>query len=142
MPINQSTTPTVAPASTDRNRFSVEEANRALPYVQRVVEDVVAVYSHIVELRRKLEDLGAGEEGLDLEHQYEDAMDRLGDLVDELHLVGVELKDFEKGLVDFPACFAGRDILLCWQRGEAGVGYWHETDAGYADRQPVEALCE
>lgn len=142
MPINQSTTPTIAPASPDRKRFSVEEANRALPYVQRVVEDVVAVYSHIVELRRQLEDLGAGEEALDLERQYEDAMDRLGDLVDELHLVGVELKDFEKGLVDFPASVAGREVLLCWRRGESAVAYFHETDAGYADRQPVEALCE
>ena len=139
---NQSTTTTVAPSFSDRKHFSLDEANRALPYVQRVVDDVVEVYGQIVDLRRRLEDLGAGEEALELERQYELAMDRLGDLVDELHLVGVELKDFEKGLVDFPALHAGREVLLCWQRGESGVGYFHEIDAGYAERQSVTALCE
>ena len=139
---NQSTTTTVVPSFSDRKRFSIDEANRALPYVQRVVDDVVEVYGHIVELRRRLEDLGAGDAALELERQYEHAMDRLGDLVDELHLVGVELKDFEKGLVDFPAACAGREVLLCWQRGEKRVAHFHELDAGYADRQPVDALCE
>jgi hypothetical protein len=76
------------------------------------------------------------------EREYEQAMDRLSQLVDELHRVGVELKDFEKGLVDFPAWHEGREILLCWKQGEAEVAYWHETDAGYAGRQSVKTLQE
>lgn len=124
----------------DRKLFTLEEANRSLPYVSRIVSDVTEVYGQIVRLRRRLEDVPAGDEAFELERQYEHAMDRLGDLVDELHQVGVELKDFEKGLVDFPAEHAGRDILLCWHQGEHAIEYWHETDASYAGRQPVELL--
>jgi len=140
MSTKQSHTPTVEPSVNDRKLFTLDEANRSLPYVSRVVEDVIEVYTRIVGLRRRLEDMGADDAALSMEREYEVSMDRLGELVDELHLVGVELKDFEKGLIDFPAFADGREVLLCWQRGETQVGHWHEVDAGYSGRQPVEAL--
>jgi hypothetical protein len=119
--------------------FTVAEANQALPYVARIIEDVTAVYRRIVDLRRRLEQAQAGQDE-NLEREYEHSMDRLSQLVDELHAVGVELKDFEKGLVDFPAWHEGREVLLCWKKGEDEVAYWHETDAGYAGRQPVAQI--
>jgi hypothetical protein len=67
-------------------------------------------------------------------------MDHLSELVDELRVVGVELKDFEKGLVDFPAVHEGREVFLCWHWGEDKVQTWHEIDAGYAGRQDVALL--
>ncbi|MEX1017247.1 MAG: DUF2203 domain-containing protein [Phycisphaeraceae bacterium] len=125
----------------DKKYFSVAEANRALPYVERVVHDIADVYARIVELRRAVEEASAaGGDSETAEARYETAMDRLSELVDELHIVGVELKDFEKGLVDFPALFDGREIHLCWHQGEEKVDHWHETDAGYAGRQPVSTL--
>ncbi|MFA9480151.1 DUF2203 domain-containing protein [Phycisphaerales bacterium AB-hyl4] len=125
----------------DKRYFSVEEANRALPYVQRIVKDVAEVYSRIVDLRREVEQAAdTGGDSETAEARYETAMDRLSALVDELHAVGVELKDFEKGLIDFPAVHDGREVQLCWHPGEPEVGYWHETDAGYAGRQSVDTL--
>jgi hypothetical protein len=59
-----------------------------------------------------------------------------------LHLVGVELKDFERGLVDFPALHQDREVLLCWHRGEDEIAFWHELDAGFGGRQSVELLRE
>jgi len=119
--------------------FTVDEANRALPYVSRVVDDVTRTYGRVIELRQQLDDAFAADE-TELETAYEHAMERLGELVDELHTVGVELKDFERGLVDFPAIHEDREILLCWCRGEKQVTKWHEVDAGFAGRQPVELL--
>ena len=116
--------------------FTVERANAALPYVQRVVRDITRAYRQIVKLRRALE----ARRQTALEDRYEQAMDRLGDLVDELHLVGVELRDFEKGLLDFPAWYDGREVMLCWRLGEDRIGYYHEVEAGSAGRQPVEQL--
>lgn len=125
----------------DKRYFSLEEANRALPYVQRIVQDITANYSRIVDLRREVEQAtDAGGDSETAEARYETAMDRLSTLVDELHAVGVELKDFEKGLVDFPSVHDGREVQLCWHPGEAEVHYWHETDAGYAGRQSVANL--
>lgn len=120
--------------------FVLDEANRALPYVSRVVQDLMKCYRHVVEIRRRIEHDHAGESQEHLEAQYETAMEKLGDLVDELHQVGVELKDFEKGLVDFPAVHEDRAIYLCWQHGERSISHWHEIDAGFAGRQEIAAL--
>jgi len=138
MPTENASITTEHAPDTDRKYFSVEQANSALPYVSRIVDDITEVYSEIIELRKGAEK-PSGPDTVS-EKAYEVAMDRLSVLVDELHAVGVELKDFELGLVDFPALHDGRDILLCWKRGEVGIGHWHETDAGLAGRQPVACL--
>ncbi len=122
----------------DKKCFTLAQANSALPYVSRVVEDITQVYARIIELRRGADRPGGPE--TDTEKEYEATMDRLSELVDELHAVGVELKDFELGLVDFPATHEGRDVLLCWKRGESDIGHWHEVDAGLAGRQSVTML--
>lgn len=128
-----------APPS-DKRYFSVEEANRALPYVSRIVGDVTAAYGRIVQIRRELEGGEPLVSAAELEREYDRCMDRLSGLIDELHDVGVELKDFEKGLVDFPALHDDREVLLCWKRGEKGIAHWHEVDAGFAGRRPVSGL--
>ncbi len=124
----------------DKTVFTLDQANRALPYVSRVVDDITAVYSRIIDLRRSADKPGGPNS--ESEREYEKTMDRLGVLVDELHAVGVELKDFELGLVDFPAIHQGRDVLLCWKRGELKIDHWHEVDAGLSGRQPVSILRE
>lgn len=131
---------TASTPQSDRRYFTVDEANRALTYVRPVVEDITCVYQRIVELRRGIEQSQRADELTAQEREYEQSMDRLSDLVDELQAVGVELKDFEKGLVDFPAVHESREVLLCWHRGEPQVSHWHEVDAGFAGRQPVDLL--
>ena len=132
------TTPDVA--NSDKRYFTVLEANRALPYVSRIVEDVTRVYGRIVELRGQLERAAPSGDADKIEPQYESLMDRLSDLIDELREVGVDLKDFQKGLVDFPALHEDREVQLCWKKGEDQIEYWHEADAGYAGRQAIELL--
>lgn len=122
--------------------FTIAEANRALPYITKVVADITACYGEVVELRRRIEAPGPEDQVETLEADYERAMDQLSKLVDELHHVGVELKDFEKGLVDFPAIHEGREVFLCWHCGEAMIQAWHEIDAGYASRQDVALLTD
>lgn len=85
--------------------FTVEEANLALPYVSRIVDDVTATYRRIVRLRRQLENAPAAIGAAEMEREYDQSMDRLSGYIDELHDVGVELKDFEQGLIDFPSLF-------------------------------------
>ncbi len=134
---NASITSTVVLES-EKKLFTVELANRALPYISRIVDDISAVYSRIIELRKRADKPGGPD--TEAEREYEKTMDRLGELVDELHAVGVELKDFELGLIDFPAMHQGREVLLCWKRGEQSVEHWHELDAGLSGRQPISIL--
>ena len=137
----QNATPTLARApKPGKKYFDLDEAERALPYVSRVVQDLMDCYGRVVGIRRQIEHIHSRQSQEHLEAQYETAMDELGDLVDELHQVGVELKDFEKGMVDFPSVHEEREVYLCWQQGEEHVTAWHETDAGLTGRQDVAML--
>jgi len=138
---NASATLTVEPKP-GKKYFTVDEANRSLAYVTKVVGDITACYDRVVDLRKRIEMPSPEDKIESLETRYEQAMDQLSDLVDELHHVGVELKDFEKGLIDFPAIHEGREIYLCWQQGEQQIEAWHEIDAGFAGRQSMDQLAE
>ena len=132
--------PATETETASRKRFSLDEANRALTYVRRVVEDITTQYARIVELRRAME---GDEEGHPVEHveaEYETAMDRLGGLVDELHEAGVELRDFERGIVAFPADHDDRVVLFSWQPGEPAVTHFNEQEESITQRRPVSEL--
>jgi hypothetical protein len=51
---------------------------------------------------------------------------------------GVQVKDMDRGLIDFPAEVDGQDALLCWHVGEPRIAFWHSPDAGFAGRRPLE----
>ena len=57
----------------------------------------------------------------------------------ELEQLGVECKSLDSGLFDFPCELDGRVVYLCWRTGERAVTHWHEVEAGFAGRQPLEA---
>lgn len=120
--------------------FTLAEAQRALPYVSRIVSDIVASYRLAIQVRDRLERPQPQDSPDQLKTEYEATMDRLNELVEELRQVGVELKDFERGLADFPALHQGREIRLCWQLGEPRIAFWHEADAGFTGRQDVSLL--
>ena len=122
--------------------FSLDEATRALPYVDRVIRDIQDCYHQVVAMRQRLDHPHPEDDAQQFEREYERSMDHLSNLVDELHQVGVELKDYDMGLVDFPAVHDGREIYLCWHRGEGAIHAWHEVDAGYSGRQDVKALAD
>lgn len=123
-----------------RKYFTVAEADHALVYVTRVTQDLMSCYGVVVDIRKRIEHPREGDSREHLEAEYESAMDKLSDLVDELHHVGVELKDFERGLIDFPALHEGREIYLCWRFGETQIVGWHEADTGYSGRQELLTL--
>ena len=124
--------------------FNVDQANRTLPLVRKIVEDVVRQHrlwrEKILELDLVASAARASEprepvEGLEREAQ---ALAReIDSFQQELAQLGIELKDRRIGLVDFPSEMNGRRILLCWRLGEPEVQFWHELDAGYAGRQPL-----
>lgn len=120
--------------------FSVEEANRALPYVRRVVDDLKAPYARMMAIQRQIDTLDPEDSREALDAEFEALRTRLNSLQSELRHVGVELKDYDKLLLDFPAVHEGREIYLCWHRGEPAVQTWHEVGSGAAGRQDIGLL--
>ncbi len=124
--------------------FTVEQANRTLPLVRRIVEDIVDQHRRWRETILELDlvsqaghpdDQTPRAEGL--VRQARDLSRELESCQRELRELGVQLKDSRLGLVDFPSEIAGRTVLLCWRLGEPEVQFWHEVNAGYAGRQPL-----
>ena len=124
--------------------FSVEEANRTLPLVRRIVEDIVRQYRHWQELVRDFE-IAASSSRADQPDERAELLQaealacaaEIDVFIGELSSLGIAFKDFSIGLIDFPGTIDGRSVWLCWRLGEPTVQYWHELDAGFAGRQPV-----
>jgi len=125
--------------------FTVDQANRTLPLVRRIVSDIVEEYGRWKEHVFRYELVAAGSsaakgespEQVALREKVDDSAQRINRFVEELVGIGCVFKGFEEGLVDFRSQLEGRDVLLCWKLGEESVEYWHEADAGYAGRQPL-----
>ena len=132
-----------------RTSFTVEEANRTLPLVRRIVSDVVRDYWRWQEKVREFEAAALSrtidqpnEEADRLEREALDIAREIDGYVGEVEQLGVQMKGFDTGLVDFPGEIDGRPVLLCWQLGEESVQYWHDEQAGFAGRQPLPSYQE
>lgn len=130
-----------------RSRFTIEEANKTLPLVRRIVSDAVRDYWRWQEKVREYEEVAANrtidepnDDAVRLERETQQLARDIDGYIAEIRQLGVEMKGIDSGLVDFPAEVNGRPVLLCWQLGEESVQYWHEEDAGFAGRQPVDSI--
>lgn len=125
--------------------FTLDEANRTLPFVRRIVGDIVQEYRRWRENVYRYELIAAGrraedpetDEQAQLRLRVDESARRINAFMEELALVGCVFKGFEEGLVDFHSKLQGRDILLCWKLGEPEVMHWHEMDAGYVGRREL-----
>jgi hypothetical protein len=125
--------------------FTLAEANRTLPLVRRIVQDVTSVYPTWKDLVAQYEviaaqsrpDWGESPEQLALKAQIDDVARKINGYLLELEHVGCEFKGFDEGLVDFHGKLDEREILWCWKLGEERIAHWHELDAGFAGRQPI-----
>ena len=78
------------------------------------------------------------EELVQIEEELQKDGRRLREYVDELRDLGIEPANGTEGLVDFPALVDGRKVFLCWKLGEPEVRFWHEPNAGYRQRHPLQ----
>lgn len=124
--------------------FSVDQANRTLPLVRRIVEDVVREHRRRTEQLVQLDLLvsASGDDGADpriapLEREIQVIGREIEGFERELRALGIQLKDPRIGLIDFPSNLDGRRVLLCWHLGEPSVQFWHDEQGGFAGRQPL-----
>ncbi|MHB8469505.1 MAG: DUF2203 family protein [Gaiellaceae bacterium] len=127
--------------------FTPEEANAELAEVGPLVEQMVelrrahtAALERQEELEGRIRGNGGGIPPATLAGAATE-VDRearsLADAVGELVARGVQVKDVDEGLIDFPALLDGETVLLCWRLGEEEIGYWHRSEDGFAGRRPL-----
>jgi hypothetical protein len=129
--------------------FTLHEAQTLLPVVEALLLRAQAAGARADELETEMQQLSqrifmsggmhvnvaqAAKRRADREKALQEARDTLA----EMDEIGVQVKDLEKGLLDFPSVMDGRDVLLCWKLGEKEIGYWHTPEDGFAGRKPLD----
>jgi hypothetical protein len=129
-------------------RFTVDEANQLVPVLDGLLKRLHAMQG---EARAKYEEMrdiravGYRKDGNLImltdyqlaKREFDQVVQAANQLLGEIHENGCRVTDVELGLIDFPAELNGESVFLCWQRGEAEVGYYHGLEEGYAGRKPL-----
>ncbi len=121
--------------------FTVDEANAALDVIRPLLKEILGIRDEILTKQPEVWpaiERSAGNGGNATLSKIAEDFDRLDTLVHKVLATGVEVKDINSGLLDFPALRNGEEVLLCWKYGEDKVGFWHDKEAGYAGRRPIE----
>jgi len=133
-------------ARREQKLFELEEARSTLPLVSRIVSDIVEVTAQMKEIYLEIREVageGSDRERLDeLQERLQEIADGRSEFFEELAALGIEMKDPNKGLVDFPALLDDRVVYLCWKLGEETIEHWHELATGFDNREPVEGNFE
>jgi hypothetical protein len=127
--------------------FTPAEANELLPTVRSLAERMIAhrralavATARHTRIAAKIAGNGGGvqpHEVDELQAAIESEARAVVTCVEELHALGVVVKDLDEGLVDFPARNGDEEVLLCWRVGEDEVAFWHGLDDGFAGRRPL-----
>ncbi len=128
-------------------QFTLEEANALVPWLEETFQRLapgrqehLALQERLAELLRRRSGNGSSSSNEEL-GRVQESVARLArqieEGVQEVLDRGIIVRDIERGLVDFPSQREGREVFLCWISGEDQIGFWHETDRGFAHRQPL-----
>ena len=131
--------------------FSVEEANQLLEQVRPLVQQLQALQGSILKSNQQLQEgarklsQGNGYPIQEINQQLQELTKHQLHLIEafesafqQLETLGCFLKDLEVGLVDFHAMRDGELVFLCWKLGEDRIRFWHQLEAGFTGRQPLE----
>ena len=129
--------------------FTLGEAQTLLPVLESLLRKAQTAGVRVAELEMEMQQLShriflsggmhvdvvvAARRRAEREKSMQEAKDTLG----EIEEIGVQVKDLEQGLLDFPCVLDGKTVLLCWKLGEKEIGYWHSPEDGFEGRRPLD----
>ena len=121
--------------------FTLQQANEALKTIRPLMDEVQAIRQKILSNQPEAWpaiEKSAGNGGNKALSAMVQDFERFDALIHQILNTGVQIKDINIGLLDFPAIRNGREVYLCWKHGEDDIAFWHEVDAGFAGRQSID----
>ena len=129
--------------------FTLEEAHTLLPVLRSLLKRAIDGKSVIEEVEKELQDLRhrillSGGLLVDIpavarrRAERDKAFHSIKDTLAEIDAIGVQVKDLDIGLLDFPCAADGEIVLLCWKYGEEKIEFWHGTEEGFKGRKPLD----
>jgi hypothetical protein len=121
--------------------FTLSEASQLIPQLRTILVEAAQEFAEMRRLNPQIQKVrdkvpldGFSPEGV----PYVQAATRLLYLLNQVKEMGVIVKDIDKGLCDFPYMRHGRVVYLCWHLGEDAITHWHDVEAGFAGREPLD----
>ncbi len=129
--------------------FTLGEAQTLLPVVEALLRKAQEAAARSGELEAEMQVLGhriflSGGMHVDVSvaarrrAERDKAVQEAKDTLAEIDSIGVQVKDLEEGLLDFPSVMDGKPVLLCWKLGEPAIAHWHTEEEGFAGRKPLD----
>ena len=129
--------------------FTLDEAQSLLPVLESLLKRAIDGKRSAEEVEQGLSDIArriyiSGGMRVDVaaiakqRAELESLVQQARESIAEIDAIGVQVKDLDTGLLDFPCRIDDQVVLLCWRMGEPTIDHWHPTDSGFRDRQPVD----
>jgi hypothetical protein len=129
--------------------FTLEQAQRMLPEVERLLRKSIQAKGTYQEAEAEFRTLSERilatgglrvdpVETLALRARRDQAAERLKEAMEVISGLGVQIKDLDVGLIDFPTLYRGAEVLLCWRLGERDIAFWHGLEEGFRGRKPID----
>ncbi len=119
--------------------YTIEEARALLPDVRKWLGEIERLQQQLRELDLRLSSLSSSGDdvGGDTVNTSIKTHAKLHGVLNEFESRAIQIKDLERGLIDFPALRNGKEILLCWEKDEEDIEFWHDLESGYPGREPL-----
>ena len=123
-----------------KKHYTLDEARGLLPQIRLWLADLNRARQQTTRYEeRSGPQLTAGADlGGPAVHDWLQNLARIQRLLLEFHEREIQVKDLERGLIDFPAILGGREVFLCWEQDEEDIEHWHDLDTGYAGREKLK----
>jgi hypothetical protein len=119
--------------------YSLEEARKLLPQLRTWLNDLEKLQQQLEPLNKRTASMmGVGDDiGGENVNKLVRTLAACKAILNEFRTREIQIKDFGRGLVDFPSLRDGREIFLCWEKDEDDIEFWHDLDSGYAGREKI-----
>jgi hypothetical protein len=119
--------------------YTREEARSLLPRINSWLEQLQKLQQALIPQEKTLQELACtgAELGGEIVNNWVRSLADFRSILLEFQRRQIQIKDLDRGLIDFPAIVGGREVFLCWEKGEKDVEFWHELDSGYSGREPL-----
>ncbi len=120
-----------------QKHYTVAEARSLLPQLREWLTELNQLRQRLKQLDERLTQMvsGGADAGGECVHSHVRLLAQFKSLLREFQQREIQIKDLERGLIDFPAVMGEREVFLCWELDDDDIEFWHEIDAGYAGRE-------
>jgi len=125
-----------------QKHYTRAEARALLPQIRRWLRRLTQLRGELKKQDERLNEMrtAAADLGGEPVNVWVRTMAEVKEVLLEFYQREIQIKDLERGLIDFPALLEGKEVFLCWEQAEKDIEYWHDLDSGYAGREPLGGM--